>query len=1090
MAAQIYSIGDGQFLTNVIDSMALITQSNSFTILSATGFLIGVLWVGVQGVMSGGREFKIQNIFIAMIAWMIFFGSTTEAIIEDAETGQVRVVANVPTGIAYTGEVVSIIGHGLTELFETAFTTPSMYEGGYAKQLRVVGLMERMTLGNANTSAANGGDRLITMINYMNDCFLDGIETNSILSDTVLRAPNLLDAIQYINPNKSTLIFLPNGPSAGEIFSCTDAYLLIKDDLLGVGSNFPQRIYAHLNGVLKVEDSEQYLTDMLNGNALTPFGATPIQYIINSFINQHINDAIEARSYAITGVNRYEIMMKQAIEQRNVQWSADKNLFTQTSSSLMTFFEAVMYAVAPFLAFIIALGPSGFGLAGQYLKFAIWIQLWGPVIAIINFYILSAFAGRMDALSSEQNINAFSIEGLSVLSVTAADWLAVGSMLIAATPAITLMLLFGGVHTAVALSERMRGSDHVRESITARDKYATAPMVTGLGGAQITSGSPIHGTGTTGAPAVERTINTANTQSVANASIDKQSQANGINYSKGVSNSADLSFTDSNAASQAANLRASHGTSQSATDSAATTFSNNLLKDVKMSESDKNESGLILAASAQASFNKSGSERSAILGTALGAIKKLTGVDIGAKASATASSKHTDGTSETSSIGDSFMQGTSNSGAFTMATNKALNKDRASGTSNTFTIAANEKDMASYSSLTSETNSREKGLTAQKGIAASIGSSQNTPISKIGLDTSSATVARNEDLIQDAGLTNQYNSAIRAINKNHPSTNQNSNQVRAMAAFSTIEDGLNDQHFQSKDPSGGMTTRALNGLNNQLTEANGGQAKYFDPATAKHTDLNPNNAANTSAISPPSVRGEVQQNTADAEGVSTLSTPITVMDQQEEIGNKVNSGSQAISNFKESGIEQLQNQRSNNSARQSAATVQAIQNAPENNNIAGTTAEAGGSIIKSPYTAAVRGLDFASGFINSGTVDGGLQKTYEGVRDEYKNESVPTNAAVAAGMIETGYLPENLRSDNYNEATHNQEYDQALFGLLGVGNLAPQQQQSTLTNFGNAVDNSEYDDVRRAYQASPAGQAEEAWQMNSAPIMNNTIPDH
>ena len=121
MSAQIYSIGDGQFLTSVIDSMALITQSSSFTILSATGFLIGVLWVGVQGVMSGGREFKIQNIFIAMLTWMVFFGSTTEAVIEDVKTSQVRVVANVPVGIAYTGEVVSIVGRGLTELFEQAW---------------------------------------------------------------------------------------------------------------------------------------------------------------------------------------------------------------------------------------------------------------------------------------------------------------------------------------------------------------------------------------------------------------------------------------------------------------------------------------------------------------------------------------------------------------------------------------------------------------------------------------------------------------------------------------------------------------------------------------------------------------------------------------------------------------------------------------------------------------------------------------------------------------------------------------------------------------------------------------------------------
>ena len=91
---------------------------------------------------------------------------------EDAYTGQVRVVDNVPLGPAAAGSILSNMGYRLTRLFEQGFSTPSMTGHGFADSLQVMAsvrknLLSRVQLGKAN-SPNTGGDLENSLINYVN----------------------------------------------------------------------------------------------------------------------------------------------------------------------------------------------------------------------------------------------------------------------------------------------------------------------------------------------------------------------------------------------------------------------------------------------------------------------------------------------------------------------------------------------------------------------------------------------------------------------------------------------------------------------------------------------------------------------------------------------------------------------------------------------------------------------------------------------------------------------------------------------------------------------------------------------------------
>lgn len=94
---EIYSIGDSAFLEQVLNAVAMITGTGDFTSMVRIGLLIGVLMVSVQALMQGGRGINFQHVLVSWLVFATMFGPSTRVSIEDAYTGQVRVVDNVPT---------------------------------------------------------------------------------------------------------------------------------------------------------------------------------------------------------------------------------------------------------------------------------------------------------------------------------------------------------------------------------------------------------------------------------------------------------------------------------------------------------------------------------------------------------------------------------------------------------------------------------------------------------------------------------------------------------------------------------------------------------------------------------------------------------------------------------------------------------------------------------------------------------------------------------------------------------------------------------------------------------------------------------
>jgi len=1039
--ADIYAVGDGQFLADVINSLALITQSSSFIGLSLVGFTLGILWVGVQSVMSGGTEFKIQNILIAFLTWMVLFGSSTDVIVTDIKSSQTRVVSNVPSGIAYTGQIISTLGYRVTELFEQGFSTVGMLDNGFAKDLKVVRTLDTLTLGAANTNNNGTGDRIGSINNYLSDCTLEAIKANQTSASTLSQSSNLLNAIQFNSINHETSLKLPSQPDPTQFITinCKDGFTALKNDLTGVGSAFPQKIFEQIGGLIGEDDSASYIQDLLNRNGLAQLNATPIQYVNNSIIKNQLPQAIATKTVLEYGDDRYAIMLKQANDQRQAQWSAERDTFSMLARPLMTFFEAAMYAIAPLLAFVVALGPAGFGMAGQYLKFALWIQMWLPVMAIVNFYTVSSFEGRMDSLINDQSINAMSLDGLFTLNEVAANWFQTGSMLIAMTPFITLMLLYGGVQAAASLAGQLKGQDHINEKIASPDLYQPSALVKDANN-QVTINDPANGDAGTGTSGLSGTTGIAS--QLSNTSASSTNLKNGINeqFASRVQSGVKQEYgsLESNLASDS--LKQSTGGKISESSQVLIGAGQKSTSGFQATDSQRNSAAVLFGASVAGTLGGSSKEEISpeemVAGkqnlfdglTSNGLLKSP--VTIGASGRATSASATEQ--AMVSQISDSFDQAVSTGSDTRVSLDKAINSDRTASSENRTSNLYSASNGESYDKAFSSARTQEQTYSQQAQYGQTQSSGHNLTNQSIAAAVSKRPeqIQSQGDYIDNVGGQNgRYNDNLNSLSKNSqysslPYVNgQPSPQLKAAAQLSTIQQILDDPATASLPNASAIYSQGHSQIVNALETASGVPlSSSISGFNTGYNDFSPSNP--NTGLTPPSQSSAQVEQSVNAETLNPGNLNPLVPNQAYNDGKDNNQklGLDSRTNtvpatspeaFSSSGrqalvpktVSALRSQQ----IESSSAKVDALPELSNTQLIADTASSLFSSLISFPQNIGTA-INSATGMGESLGAD-----AYQSALTHYHDTTqLPEPHAQAAAIMASGFVPEELRPEGYS----------------------------------------------------------------------------
>ena len=484
---EIHSIGDAAFLHQILNAVAMITGTGDFVKLCSIGILIGVIVVCVQTVLHASRSLDLQQILVGWICWMCFFGASTTVTIEDAYTGEVRVVDNVPLGVGFAGSLISNIGYGITDLFETAYRpVASLTDQPFAESLRIISTVRQKAYDTSVLNAVNasipGGQGNVqkSLENYIRDCTMVKIQIGEATLEDVYTQP-IDTALRFDSNIFGTQIYTGRGQQdVGP--TCAQAWPRLKE-VMDHSMTTPQ-VIAALNRVSGIRDETgipQTHSELDNAMMMLGIQGRTAQDFVKASLIEPIyrNAAVGAYSSANDPTNA--LMVGQAITQRNIQWASEQSMFMTTVRPMLTFFEGFVYAITPVMGFLMVIGSFGLMLAVRYFQVVLWIQLWFPVMSICNLYITMTASGQVNSMIGDIS----SFYGLNAASDIMQTWLSTGGMLCAATPMIALFLVTGSTYAFTTLANRMQGGDHVNERMVAPDAlqvgaiHTQAPMAMG-----------------------------------------------------------------------------------------------------------------------------------------------------------------------------------------------------------------------------------------------------------------------------------------------------------------------------------------------------------------------------------------------------------------------------------------------------------------------------------------------------------------------------------------------------------------------------------------------------------------------------------
>ena len=473
----IYSIGDSAFLAQILNSLAMITGTGDFEQLVAIGLVLGLFIMGVQCVMSGTRQFNLHQVFLGFLCYLCMFGPSVTVHIEDAYTGQVRTVDNVPVGAGVAGTLISNVGYGVTQLFEQGYgDVDRMTEHSFGDALKSLNSVRAIAydasiLNAASQSLGAGSDLRKSLDNYIRECTMVKIVVGQGTPEEVYGGG--LNALAFQNTIYGTEVYLP-GNNAAKL-DCSAAWQQLKPRFEQAMQD-PRTIAAlnRLAGSMDAQGQVQTTYDRIT-DALHALNVTQIS--ARDYVNVAVLEPIYRRSaqgfYNDMGDSASAVMINQAIEQRNTQWAAEQSMFLSTVRPLMAFFEGFIYAITPIMAFMIVMGAFGMAMITKYFQVVVWVQLWMPVLSIVNLFILMGARNQFASIVTDP----MSFYTLNNGSQILQNWIATGGMLAAATPMIALFLVTGSTYAFTSLTNRMGGGDHVNEKIASPDMVKPAEIL-------------------------------------------------------------------------------------------------------------------------------------------------------------------------------------------------------------------------------------------------------------------------------------------------------------------------------------------------------------------------------------------------------------------------------------------------------------------------------------------------------------------------------------------------------------------------------------------------------------------------------------
>ncbi|NGX62335.1 MAG: hypothetical protein K940chlam9_01832 [Chlamydiae bacterium] len=442
MALTVVTYGGGEILRNIFNALAMLLNGQGGGFLRPLLLItisIGSVWAVSKALFSNSAQAFLSQFLIPLIAIVgLLLTPTTSVHIEDILKDRSYKVDHVPFLLGKFAELSSSTGYQITKAIENVMHVPN--DVSYNSTGMIFGADSAMDISRYQIT---DGDLANNLRSFTKQCVLYDIALGRYTLNEIKKASDLW---KFFEENTSKVRIFPFYPT-GEYLSCKQAIqkmapLFEKEKgyygQLDVCRNLPLT-YQALTGMQK--EREELISQQLMMNVLLD------EYGGNSFASERAH-----------------------LQQR----STYQTLGALASSSLVTLravIEALVYAAFIFILPLSVL-PGGVKFLSTWAWLVLWIQLWPPFYAILNYIMQSVAHGYADTVFSgltgaQCGLNLFTSIGIHNLQQ---DVYALSGYLAASIPFLTYAIIKGGVGSFIHLASSMMTPAHTAASASAAEQ--------------------------------------------------------------------------------------------------------------------------------------------------------------------------------------------------------------------------------------------------------------------------------------------------------------------------------------------------------------------------------------------------------------------------------------------------------------------------------------------------------------------------------------------------------------------------------------------------------------------------------------------
>jgi conjugal transfer mating pair stabilization protein TraG len=397
---EIYAYQNADSLAGVFNAAAAIHASGDYASAVAAvafcGFVAALVAYAFAPEKLQGWKWLASVILVFSV---LIVPKATVGIVDKTGGSAVKVVANVPFGVALLGSVTSTIGHTLTGLFETAFQVipgPGSLPAELAYEQNGLMFGNRLIRETGNVVFQDPAFRT-DLVNFIHNCTTYDLADGSLDPAVFSAADDVWPLMASPNPARFSTVAATGGTVG--VDTCPNVYLSLNGRLPAQVQRIQGRLAFQLNptlpgpaaaAVIATQVQQAYLK---NGIANASASAADIirqNALLNTIedtgkiVGQKVNDP----AAMVLAVGR-----AQALAQMNASWLNYGKVAEQALPVFRNVIEAVAYALFPLLVLLLLLtsGRDTMMAFKAYATVLIWIQLWPPLYAILN-YMASIYA--------------------------------------------------------------------------------------------------------------------------------------------------------------------------------------------------------------------------------------------------------------------------------------------------------------------------------------------------------------------------------------------------------------------------------------------------------------------------------------------------------------------------------------------------------------------------------------------------------------------------------------------------------------------------------------------------------------------------